>query len=259
MIDILILFFAGLVGGAINSIAGGGSFITFPALLFIGIPPISANATNTFSSCAGYISGAYALKQEILSNKKKLPVILFMSLIGGLFGAWLLLNTPEDFFKKVIPWILLFATVLFTFGEKINKYLKSFSTSYDRASSIGQILLLLLFFAVTIYGGFSSAGAGIIIFSYLVLAGYKNIKAINGLRLFILSTLSLISVALFIQKGTIAWVEGISVLSGTLVGGYLSARVSKKLPDKYIKTTIILISCFMTFYFFYKTFYNADA
>ena len=122
--ELIFLFVAGFFGGMLNSIAGGGSFITFPALMFVGIPPVLANATNTFASCAGYLSGTYAYRKDISKYKDGLIQIIILSLIGGAFGAWLLLQAPEDVFNEAIPWLLLFATVLFIFGGKINTALK---------------------------------------------------------------------------------------------------------------------------------------
>ncbi len=122
--ELVFLFFAGLFGGILNSIAGGGSFITFPALMFVGIPPLIASATNTFASCAGYMSGTYAFRKEIAGHKNDLLRIIIISFIGGITGAWLLLKTPEAVFREAIPWLLLFATVLFVFGGKINVGLK---------------------------------------------------------------------------------------------------------------------------------------
>ena len=107
--ETLLLFAAGFAGGALNSLAGGGSFITFPALLLVGVPPISANATNTFSSCSGYLSGAWALRRELASHRADLPRYIAVGLLGGIAGAWLLLRTPEALFREAIPWLLLFA------------------------------------------------------------------------------------------------------------------------------------------------------
>ena len=118
-LELVFLFAAGLLGGVINSIAGGGSFITFPALLLVGVPPISANATNTYASCAGYLSGAYAFRKELSEHRADLPRILLSSLLGGVIGAWLLLQTPEALFTQAIPWLLLLATALLVFGSQL--------------------------------------------------------------------------------------------------------------------------------------------
>lgn len=254
LFELILLFFAGLFGGILNSIAGGGSFITFPALMFVGIPPVIANATNTFASCAGYMSGAYAFRKEIAQHKDELWRIITISLIGGVTGAWLLLKTPDAVFRDIIPWLLLFATVLFIFGGQINSGLKKIASVHRHASSIGTILLLITFLGVTIYGGFFNAGLGIITLSYLALAGHTNINTMNGLKLLVSSTVSLIAITLFIYNDAIAWYEGMIVLCGTLVGGYFAANVSRKLPANYVRQFVILVSIATTIYFFIKTY-----
>lgn len=250
LFKLLSLFSAGFLGGILNSIAGGGSFITFPALLFFGVPPISANATNTFASCAGYLSGAYAFRKDLYAHKRELPLIILISLAGGIAGAWLLLQTPEAIFREIIPWLLLFATLLFICGGKLNTTLKQFASYHQHASIVGRLLLLLLLLGICLYGGFFNAGLGIIVLSYLALAGYSNINTMNGLKLLVSSAISMIAIVLFVFSGVIAWHEGISVLLGTLVGGYVAAHVSRKLSQKHVRSFIILVSCGITCYFF---------
>lgn len=251
MVELALLFVAGFLGGILNSIAGGGTFITFPALLFFGVPPISANATNTFASCSGYLSGTYAFRHDLKAHKKELPKFILMSFVGGIAGAWLLLQTPETMFREIIPWLLLFATLLFTFGTKLNEVLRQMATRHKHASSIGAILALLILLGVCVYGGFFNAGLGIISLSYLALTGHTNINAMNGLKLLISSCVSLIAIVLFIYNGSIAWNEGFVVLLGTLMGGYLAARISRHIPQNYVRSFVIIASFTITLYFFY--------
>ena len=256
LIELIFLFSAGFFGGVLNSVAGGGSFITFPALLFVGVSPVSANATNTFASCAGYLSGTYAFRDDLYKHKNELPKLILISLIGGVIGAWLLLQTPESLFHKAVPWLLLFATVLFIFGGNINSLLKKCASHHRHASVLGHLLLLLLLLGVSIYGGFFNAGLGIVVLSYLALAGYTDINAMNGVKLLISSTISLIAIALFIYDGAIAWYEGIIVLTGTLIGGYLAAHISKQLSPQYVRTFVIVASCGISTYFFIDVYVN---
>ncbi len=252
----MLLFSAGLLGGVLNSVAGGGSFITFPALLAVGVTPLSANATNTFASCAGYLSGTYAFKEELAAHKKTLPLIILVSLLGGILGAWLLIHTPESKFREAIPWLLLFATLLFIAGEKINTSLTRLTARRRHAKRLGVVLLLLLLLSICIYGGFFNAGLGIITLSYLALAGYTNINAMNGLKLLISTAVSLIAIAIFIHDGMIAWTQGLAVMMGTLLGGYIAAHVSKNLSPQHLRIFVILISCGMTLYFFADTYWQ---
>jgi len=249
--ELAFLFFAGFFGGVINAIAGGGSFITFPALIFVGIPPIIANATNTFASCAGYMSGTYAFRKEISTYKGDLLQIIIISFLGGILGAWLLLKTPETVFREAIPWLLLFATTLFIFGGKINAVLKEMASHHRHASSVGGSLLLMMLLGVATYGGFFNAGLGIVTLSYFALAGHTNINAMNGLKLLVSSAVSLIAIVLFIYNDMIAWYEGTIVLLGTLAGGYVAAHASRQLPQKQVRHFVIVASIATTLYFFF--------
>jgi uncharacterized membrane protein YfcA len=249
--ELVFLFLAGFFGGVLNSIAGGGSFITFPALIFVGIPPIMANATNTFASCAGYMSGTYAFRKEIADHKGGLLFIITTSLIGGICGAWLLLKTPEAVFQEAIPWLLLFASILFIFGGQINALFKKMASFHRHASSIGGILLSIILLGVSTYGGFFNAGLGIITLSYLALAGHTNINTMMGLKLLVSTTVSLIAIAMFIYNDVIVWYEGTIVLCGTLVGGYVAAQVSRQLPQKQVRRLVIVASIVITVYFFF--------
>ena len=259
MLQLLFLFAAGFFGGVINSIAGGGSFITFPALLLVGIPPISANATNTFASCSGYMSGTWAFRKDLRAVKDQLPKYVLISLIGGIAGAWLLLQTPEIAFRIAIPWLLLFATVLFIYGGQLNTALKKLGSRHRHASSMGAILMLLLLLGVCLYGGFFNAGLGIITLSYLALAGFTNINTMNGLKLLVASCVSLIAIALFIYEGAIAWYEGSIVLLGTLCGGYVAAHWSRRLPQQWVRNFVIVASSGITLYFFYDVYGSSAA
>ena len=252
--DLIILFIAGFLGGILNSIAGGGSFITFPALLFAGVPPISANATNTFASCSGYMSGTWAFRKDLAEIKEQLPRFILISLLGGISGAWLLLQTPEASFEMAVPWLLLFATLLFIFGGQLNRSLKKLSTKHRHASSAGAALLIMLLFGVCIYGGFFNAGLGIISLSYLALAGHTDINRMNGLKLLISTFVSLIAIVLFAYDGVIAWYEGSIVLVGTVLGGYMAAHLSRRLPQQLVRNFVIIASIGITLYFFYDVY-----
>jgi uncharacterized protein len=256
LFEILFLFVAGFLGGVLNSIAGGGSFITFPALLFVGVPPVSANATNTFSSCSGYLSGTYALRKELVDYKHELGWFIIISLLGGIIGAWLLLQTPDDQFRKAIPWLLLFASVLFIWGAQLNSLLKRTASSHKHASLVGKVLLSLMLLGVCVYGGFFNAGLGIIILSYLALAGYQNINAMNGLKLLVSTFVSLIAIVLFAIDGVIVWYQGGLVLLGTLAGGYFAAHWSRRLPQHYVRGFVIVASIAITLYFFYDVYFT---
>lgn len=254
--DWLWLLGAGFFGGVLNSIAGGGSFITFPALLMAGVPAISANATNTFASCAGYLSGAYAFKEELRRYRRVLPALISVSAVGGLVGAWLLLQTPAAVFREAIPWLLLFATLLFIFGSHLNRLFKQLGRGHKSMAGFAKAALVLLLLLVCIYGGFFNAGLGIISLSYLALAGYTDINVMNAMKLLISCVVSVIAIVIFVLQDQIAWLEGVLVLTGALVGGYLAARISRLVAAHYIRYFVMVISVFITSYFFMDTYAN---
>ena len=166
----ILLLGAGIVGGVINSIAGGGSFFTFPALMFVGLPPVVANATNTFAACAGYLSGTYGFKKDILQHTDNLIPIILWSFLGGGIGAYLLLSVDESVFVEAIPWLLLFATLLFIYGQALNQWFAGFAKKKGLSPIWATVTLATSLVLVSAYGGFFNAGLGVIVLSYLVLA-----------------------------------------------------------------------------------------
>ena len=249
----LLLFGSGLLAGVLNSIAGGGSFITFPALLFIGLPPLVANATNTFSSSAGYVSGALGFYQELKQIRAFLPTVVAFSTLGGALGAISLLFIPSERFEELIPWLMLFATGLFILGERVNNILRKRISLGLKEETWFRCLSIFLLFLVTIYGGFFNAGLGIIILGYLVLTGFSDVHQMNGLKLLISAIVSITAIVIFIYDGLIDWSRGAAVMSGTLIGGFIAARISRRVHTAYVRVGIIITSITLTVYFFYST------
>jgi uncharacterized membrane protein YfcA len=244
------LFLAGLIGGMINSIAGGGSFITFPALIASGVPPIAANASNTFASCAGYLSGAAGFRGELWAYRAHLPRLLFFALCGGAAGAWLLLQTAEAAFSRAVPWLLLVATMLLIWGESLQALLYRHFGHRQSFSTASQFLLTLFFIAICAYGGFFNAGFGIILLGYLTLAGHNDIHLMNGLKLLVSAVVALLAIVVFGVGDIIAWREGGIVLAGTLIGGYAATRLIRVINQVWVRRFVIGVAAGMTTYFF---------
>ena len=250
MVEGIALFLAGLIGGMVNSIAGGGSFITFPALMAAGVPPIAANATNTFASSAGYISGAAGFRRELWAHRSQLPKIAVSALVGGGLGGWLLLQTPEDTFNRAIPWLLLLATLLLVWGDPLQAGLRRRFGGRQSLSALGGVLLVLLLLLVCTYGGCFNAGLGIILLGYFTLAGYQDIHLMNGLKLLVSALVSILAIVMFGVGDLIAWREGAIVLIGTLIGGYGAASAVRVVSQRLVRRAIIAVAAGMTAYFF---------
>src|SRR6476620_7273417 len=157
-VTFLFLFLAGLIGGALNTLAGGGSFVVFPALLAAGVPPVLANASNTYAALPGYVSGAAGFWKDIWRHRTRLLPYTIVALVFGYAGAELLLHVSNETFARVVPWLMLFAVVLFAFGARVNAFVASRSNGGRGARALGAILLVLLLAAVSVYGGFFNAG-----------------------------------------------------------------------------------------------------
>ncbi len=252
--EVILLFGAGLIAGAINSLAGGGSFIAFPALLLAGVPPVLANATNTFAALPGYVTGAIGYWSDLKAHKGALLRYGVAALIGGLLGAELLLHLDDEVFSAAVPWLILIAVALFAFGQQINQWAAARTASMSGAARLGAILLWLLLVAICIYGGFFNAGLGIVLLAFFALAGLTDIHAMNGLKLAVSSVVAAIAVVRFALGGAIAWYEGSLVFAGTLIGGYLAARIAHAVPRQALRMAIIVYGVVLTAVFFWRAY-----
>jgi uncharacterized membrane protein YfcA len=247
----ILLLIAGLAGGALNSLAGGGSFIVFPALLAVGVPPVIANASNTYAALPGYASGAVGYWHAITKHKDRLALYSIVSVIFGWVGAELLLVVSDEQFSLVVPWLMLFAVLLFAFGNRLNAFVAAHSGGRRGMKLAGTVLLLVFLAGVCVYGGFFNAGLGILLLAFLATAGMSDIHAMNGLKLWISTLVALVAVVRFALNGSIDWYHGSIALVGVTVGGYLAARNAHRVPTGVIRAAVIVYGVFMTGYFFW--------
>jgi uncharacterized membrane protein YfcA len=253
MYEILLLV-AGFLGGTLNTLAGGGSFIVFPALLAAGVPPVLANASNTYAALPGYISGVAGLWKDVVRFKDRLLVYSIIALLFGWLGAELLLRVSNEVFSLVVPWLMGFAVLLFAFGARINSFVVARSSGSRRGRLLGAALLLVLVAAVCVYGGFFNAGLGILLLAVLALSGIGDIHAMNGLKLWISAVVALVAVIRFAFAGSIDWYHGSIALVGVTTGGYVAARLAHRIPAKLIRTLVIVYGVGLTAWFFWSTY-----
>ncbi|MHB1101280.1 MAG: sulfite exporter TauE/SafE family protein [Devosia sp.] len=250
----LLLLCAGLIAGVLNTLAGGGSFVMFPALLIAGVPPVLANASNTYAALPGYVSGAAGLWAGIVKYRERLLLYSVLALIFGYVGAELLLRVSDEQFSLVVPWLMLVAVALFAFGGKINSWLLTFSGGSHRLKAAGAILLLGMLAGICIYGGFFNAGLGILLLAFLALAGLTDIHAMNGLKLWISALVALVAVIRFAISGSIDWYFGSIALVGVTIGGYVAARLAHHVPTGLIRALVIIYGVVLTGYFFWDSY-----
>jgi uncharacterized membrane protein YfcA len=240
----IFLFAAAALGGALNSVAGGGSFIALPALLYAGVPAVSANATTTMALWPGSVSSAVAYRREITADRRWLLILSAVSLIGGLLGALLLVRTSDASFLRLLPWLMFVAAATFTFGG---------SRRVGAAAVVRPIwLIVLLQFAIAIYGGYFGGGMGIMMLATLALSGMTDIHEMNGLKSVLGSAINGIALAEFIFKGAVAWGPGLVMVVGGIAGGYVGASVARTIDRRQVRTFVIVTAWLMTAYFFIR-------
>ena len=245
--EVVLLITASFFAGIINSIAGGGSFLTFPALVFAGVPTIAANATSAVAVFPGYLSGALGFSKELKAfPKSKFLLLIFLSISGGVLGSILLLITPEVVFSFIIPWLLGFATLLFAFGNYVSKLAEKTSDTNGFKSNIATLL-------VCIYGGYFNGGLGIVLLALFSTLGMRDIHLMNGLKNIMSFALSAASVVTFAIAGIVFWKYAIIMMIAATIGGYFGVIVARKLSKSIIRIIIVIIGTIMTFIFFIKT------
>jgi len=243
----LLLAAAALGAGALNAIAGGGSFLTFPALVFTGVPPIVANATSALAVSPGYLGSTLGFRPELRAlPSRRLGREAAISGVGGLLGAGLLLVTPASVFAGIVPWLLLFATALFAAGPAIARRARTIGGAADGAAHKRDAGLL----AVAIYGGYFNGGLGILLMALYTVAGESRIHTVNALKNLNSLVLSWLSVVAFVVAGAIAWREGIVMMVAATLGGYAGARWSRRLPAAWVRAGVIATGVVMSVLFF---------
>ena len=250
-IEILGLLAAAVVGGAINAVAGGGTLVTFPTLLFFGTPPVVANATSTLALVIGTSGGIYGYRRHLSPVKPWLWRFVPVSLLGGAIGACLLTRTSDKTFAKLVPFLILFATVLFL-GQGVFRRFAGMEEGSGTPVKHHAVWGAIAFqFAVAIYGGYFGAGIGILMLASLGFIGLGNIYEMNTLKTILASLINLVAAVWFIFAGLIHWPKAGVMTLGALVGYFVGSHYSQRIPQKRVRqiiTAIGLIRSGVTFY-----------
>lgn len=238
---------AAALAAAINSAAGGGSFITFPALVFLGVPPITANATNTTAMWLGQVGTMRAFRSELQRPSRPLLAAMAVSVVGGIAGAILLLHTPQRTFDLVIPWLLLLATLLFAVAPWILKLANHPGGTPD--VSYHSVIPL---FAVAVYGGYFGGGQGLMVLAYFALLGMTSLPRMNALKSILVFINNGVPVLPFVIARALAWDVAIVMSAAAIAGGYYGARLTRIVPPRALRLGIIVVGAAMTAAFFWR-------
>lgn len=242
----ILLAVTAFIAGSMNAVAGGGSFLTFPALIFTGVPPIVANASSTVALAPGVFSSAWAYRDNFRNFEGiSLKTLLAVNLAGGTTGAILLLVTTQHTFDIVIPWLLLAASLTFAFAPKLAPRLKTLVV-------IGPRTLLVLQFILAIYGGYFGGAVGIASMALWSLLGHTDIHEMNAAKTLVVGTMNSAAVVCFVLAGKVSWPETMTMMAAAIAGGYFGARMATRMNPKHVRFGVIVISFTVTALFFMK-------
>jgi hypothetical protein len=248
----ILLFFAAAIAGTLNAVAGGGSFVSFPVLLFTGVPAVEANATNTVALWPGLAASTVVYLKRLDAPARLLLPLLVTSLAGGWVGALLLLHTPQRTFLHLVPWLLLSGTLLFAFGNQIRAIAGRTSVVEDLRHLSWQVILVssVVQLLLAVYGGYFGAGIGFVILGMLAALGMRDVLAMGAIRTLLAAACNVAAVVTFIWAGAVLWPQCLVMLVGALTGGWFGAHFAQKADPQKMRYAVIGVGLAMSAYFF---------
>ena len=231
-----------------NSVAGGGSFLTLPSLIFAGVAPVSANATSSVALWPGSVAGAIAYREDLSKSGRPFVELSVVSGVGGLLGALILLRTSNATFASVLPYLMLTATLVFTFSRHL-------TTRFEQSSAAPKrVWVVLLQFAISIYGGYFGGGMGLMMLAGFAMMGMTNIHAMNALKTALAALINLVAIVSFIAAGAVAWRPGIVMVAAAILGGYFGASAARRVAPERARRFVLAVAWSMTGVFFWRAY-----
>ncbi len=246
------LYCAAFLAGSLNAVAGGGSFLSFPAMLGLGILPVQANATNTVALWPGQLTSIAGYRQDLRINRRLLLPVITASLAGGLIGALVLLHTKQGTFLKLVPWLLLFAALLFAASGPIARRIARSAVHHGHRDQPSFLPLFLGLGCVCVYVGYFGAGAGFLIMSVLAMFGIENVRHINALKVVSTTMANGIAVVTFVIGRQVLWRDCLVMMVMAAIGGYCGARYSRRLHPGFMRAVVVTLGLGMSAYFFWR-------
>ncbi len=245
-LEISLFFIVPAVAAAINSVAGGGTFLTFPIFIMNGLTPLQANVMSTIALWPGTVASSYGYRNFLVADRARLLPLLIVCIIGGAAGSVVLLKTPEAVFSNLVPWLLLSATLIFTFGRYGVAWLRKTFPDAGGYHNLGMFFQAIVAF----YGGYFGAGIGILMLAIFQIIGLSNIHEMNALKTLLAAAINMATVVIFVAAGAVVWHLAFIMIAGGIFGGYAGARLALKIPPKYIRWFVSIIGFSMSIYFF---------
>ena len=236
---VLVAFAAAFLAGAINSVAGGGTLLTFPALVWLGLPSVTANATSTVSIWPGSMGAMWGYRKELKAVNPRFYLLAIPSIVGGITGAILLRLTPPPIFDQLVPLLILFATVLFAVQDPIQRrFGPGQHAPHQRGWMAGAMLFQL---GVSIYGGYFGAGMGILMLAALGIMGMDDIHEMNAIKTFLALFINGVAAAYFVMRGMVSWWQAVPLIAGSIAGGLWGAGFARRIGRQGVRIAVIVI------------------
>jgi uncharacterized membrane protein YfcA len=248
-LQILLLVLAGFAAGTVNAVAGGGSFFTFAALVFGGLPALDANATSAVALTPSNVAIVVGYRAELRKYFREMLPFLVLGAIGAAVGAWLLIAIGDEGFRPTVPWLLLVATVLFALSTRINRLIAPFAASSTVAVRIAALLLMAI---VSVYGGFFGAGMGIMMLAALAIIESGDFHKSNAIKNVVAFLVQVVSAGLLIAGGLIHWPQAFITMAASVAGGYLGVGIARRVPEHVIRAVVVTVGAVLTVVFFLR-------
>ncbi len=241
-LNLLLAFLAAFAAGAINAVAGGGTLVSFPLLVALGIPPVAANVTNTIALCPGYFSGIYAQRKDFAAQKRRLYAILPVSILGGIAGGLILLNTNEQAFNGIVPYLILIACLLLAVQVPLKKWMQARS-GITHSSLIKRFGAATLLFLASVYGGYFGAGVSVIVIAILGLIFDDSLSSLNVLKQAISFSINISAAIYFSFSGQVNWLIASIMMAGAVGGGLLGGNFAGRIKPGILRWIVIVTGC----------------
>lgn len=242
-IKLVLTVVSALIAGVMNSFAGGGTLVTFPALVALGVPPINANATSTVALWPGAVGSMWGYRGELRGSRVWALGFAVPSLLGGALGAWLLLRTPAERFAAIVPWLVIGATVLFMVQRPVMRWIGKHKVESDHELTARRPppSVLVYQFLVSIYGGYFGAGVGILMLAALGFMGLRNIHRMNGLKNWGGLCMNAVAAIMFAFSSLVNWPLAVAMAVGAMAGGYIGSRTAQRVPQEFVRSSVVII------------------
>lgn len=244
-VELLALAAAAFTAGAVNSVAGGGTLLTFPTLVFLGVNPVAASATSTVALWPGTLGSIWGYRREVMRLDQLILVLALPSLVGGAVGAWLLLTIPASIFEAIVPYLVLFATVLFAVQSPIARRIAEHRGT-DARTRNWWIAAVVLQTPVAIYGGYFGAGIGILMLAWLGMLGLDDVNAMNGIKVVLGMLINAVAVAIFAASGIVVWSAAVVMAAAAILGGWAGASAARRVGQKRLRVFIVVVGLAVT-------------